>query len=163
MEPNELTASDAATIRSLLQECKPGEIVSYDAMTAAIGRDVHQRRHAIAKALRALMSEARVVFSAVRGVGYQRLDDAGIVATGADSLQRIRRTSRRGVKKLVCVDFENLSPEQRLSHNTRMTVLAMVGDATSGASVKRVEAAVKDANAALPAARAAVAAMGKMA
>lgn len=163
IEASELAAGDVVAIKSLLALAKPGEIITYSAMSKAIGRDVHERRHVIVGALKQLQRERRMVFAAVPMEGYKRLNDAEIVATGADVLSRIRRQGRRGARKLACADFDQLTPEQRLQHNTRMTVLVMVAEVTSSNAIARVESAVKDHNAALPAAKAAVAAMGSIA
>lgn len=158
--PSELSTSDAATLRSVLEAAAPGDTISYGAMSKAIGRDVLQHRGALYKALKQCMTDRRMVFSVVRDVGYKRLDDAEIVATGADGIKRLRRAGRRSAQKLACVQFDALAPELRTAHNARMTVFALVGEVTDSTSIKRVERAVSDANSALPAARAAVAALG---
>lgn len=163
IEASGLTASDVSQIKAMLGAAKPGDLISYAAMSRAIGRDIQERRHVIMAAMKQLQRERRMVFAAVPNEGYKRLNDGEIVATGADVLSRIRRQSRRGARKLACVNFEQLTPEQQLTQNTRMTVLVLVSEATSANAIARVEKAVKDHNAALPAAKAAVAAMGSMA
>lgn len=62
--------------------------------------------------------------------------------------------------KTAIATLESLTPEQRITHNARMTVYTMVAEATTSESVARVERAVQDSNSALPAARAAIAALG---
>lgn len=160
IEASALTTSEVNVIVELMAAAQPGTIISYDEITAAIGRDAVKRRHSIVKAMRHLQREKRVVFAAVNGVGYQRLDSAGIVDAAAGTIAHIRRTSKKGVRKLACVDYGDLDQDQKVAHNTRMTVLALVAESVSSSSVKRVEQKVVDSNAALPAAKAAIAAIG---
>lgn len=163
MQLSELSASDATAIKALLLQLKPGETCTYEAMSRAIGRDVRQRRHVLHKAMRHLQREHRMVFSTAQNVGVQRLDDSAIVAQAEGALTRVRRASRRASRKLSCANYDALTPEQKLQHNTRMTVLAMVSESTGAAAIKRVGQAVSASQSALPAAKAAIAAMGHIA
>lgn len=156
-------SADSKALIDVLSSARVGELVPYATLNRAIGRDVRQFRGAIHTALSVLEKEHQRVFSCVPTEGYKRLSDKEIIGTADGYTQKIRRAAKRSARKLACVKFDDLPPEQQLAHNARMTVMAMVSETTSRAAVKRVEAAVSDSNAALPAAKAAVAALSAIA
>lgn len=156
-------SADSKALIDVLSSARVGELVPYATLNRAIGRDVRQFRGAINTALSILEKEHQRVFSCVPTEGYKRLSDKEIIGTADGYTQKIRRAAKRSARKLACVKFDDLPPEQQLAHNARMTVMAMVSETTSLAAVKRVEAAVSDSNAALPAAKAAVAALSAIA
>lgn len=154
---------DVKTIHDLMADTKVGSVVTYDDITAAIGRDARHNRGAMHSAMRILKNSKRMVFGCVPKVGYKRLSDEEIIDSGDDCIARIRRLSRRGAKTLACVEFDALSPQDKLRHNAKMTVLALTQESTTHTAVKRIEQAVSDANAALPCAKAAIAALAGIA
>lgn len=153
---------DVSLLVKLLSSKQAGEVATYEELSAAIGRDVRERRSAMHSALRHIQNTDHAVFACVPNVGYKRLSDKEIVDTGTSYIQKSRRVAKRGAKSLACVKFDNLTPEQRLQHNAKMTVLAMVQESTSHHAVKRIESAVAGAQSAIAPARAALAAFSSL-
>lgn len=150
---------DAKTIYDLMRSIEVGKMVTYKQITDAIGRDARARRSAILAAIHAVCRDHRMVFECRPNDGYIRLSDEEIVGTGAAHIDAIRRKSRRGIQKLACANYADLPPEKKHDHNCRMTILALTLETTSADSVRRIEHAVKDSNAALPAGAAALMAL----
>lgn len=153
---------DVSLLVKLLSSKKVGETATYEELTATIGRDVRDRRSAVHSALRHIQNNDHAVFACIPNVGYKRLSDAEIIDSGTHYINKSRRVARRGAKSLACVKFDHLTPEQRLQHNAKMTVLAMVQESTSRHAVSRIESAVTSAQSAIAPARAALAAFSNL-
>jgi hypothetical protein len=132
---------DTQTIERLLWEIKVGETIAYATLSAAIGRDVqHHARHILRSACDRVLREKQMVFAAVVNVGMKRLDDLGIVSTGASTIRRIYNLSRRGQRTLAAVAaFDALPNDQKVRHNLTMGQLGMLTYATSGTTIKKLE------------------------
>lgn len=142
---------DTEKIAEALARAEVGETITYDAISAVIGRDVrNSARHNMAAARRKVLREERIVFDVVRGEGLRRLDDAGKVATGGSAIHRIRRAAGRADKVLISVEFANLSSEEQIRHNALRTIYNATKAMTRSAGVKRVHVAVSEAADSLP-------------
>jgi hypothetical protein len=79
-----------------LATCPIGEVITTNALSSAIGRDVRRVRHIIATARKVAERESGAVFVTLRGVGYQRLTPERASEVLAPTARRhIRRTARR--------------------------------------------------------------------
>ena len=154
---------DAKTIADLMINTPVGGVLTYEAMSAAIGRDVLGQRRSIQTAINFCISEHRAVFAVVTGVGYRRLNDSEAIATGESYIKRIRRAAARGIRRVACANYETLNDSDKIRHNVNTTLLAMISESTSRSSVQRIEKAVSDSSASIPAARAAIAALSAIA
>ncbi len=144
---------DTQEIARRLRLTTIGELVTYAELDKLINRS--SRRHGLFTARRELLNEC-IVFAAVANEGVRRLPDEEIVQTGRSVIRKVNRASKRGMRVLSTVNYDQLATPMQLLHNASMTVLALTA-ATSGAdSVRKIEAGVKDSSAALPAARAAL-------
>lgn len=147
---------DVKTLSELLLSAEIGEVVTYEKMTEAIGRNILNSRSTLSSAMRGVQNSHQFVFSCVPTVGYKRLTNSEIVGKGEQFIKHIKRTSKRGAKNLACVQYDELTQDDKTSHNTRMTIFAMVQDNVSTKTTKIIEKMVSDSNAALPSARAAM-------
>jgi hypothetical protein len=110
-------SADTKILESVLGELEIGQMATYGALSASIGRDV--RKFAIGAlntARRTLFREKQMVFDVEVGKGVKRLDDSQIVDSVEADRQRIRRRARRTIDKLACVEFEKLSEGQKRKH-----------------------------------------------
>lgn len=89
------TSPDTRALVDLLTATTVGGTVTYADMTAAIGRDIHARRHLIPRAITLAAKEAGAIFGSVRRVGYQRLAPTDAHILGAHARGRIRRSAKR--------------------------------------------------------------------
>jgi hypothetical protein len=86
---------EARALVDLFTAASVGAVVTYADMSAAIGRDIHARRHLIPRAMTLAAKEAGAIFGSVRGVGYQRLAATDAHMLGAHTRGRIRRSAKR--------------------------------------------------------------------
>lgn len=143
---------DTQTIERLLAVVAVGEMLSYDVMTEAIGRDVQNgARHILKSACLRLLRDQQMVFAPVWGQGIKRLDDIGIVGTGVSTLKRVHNLARRGARTLAAVqDFNALPNETKVKHNLMAAQLGMLSQITSGRLAKKLEAATSAASTPMP-------------
>ena len=133
-------SADTKVLRSVLEESKVGDVVTYAEMSKAIGRDVRAfAMGAINSARRILLNEQQYVFECIPKVGYKRLDDRSIVKSMERDRRHISKYSGRSLKKLECVAFDGLTKDEQKSHTVaaaQFGVLRMMSNATA---TKRIE------------------------
>ncbi len=97
------------------------------------------------------MHRDRLVFEAIHNVGYRRLTDEEIVKTqAAKGLSHIARTARKTARKVQCVDFSNLSNENRIQHNVQISMLGAVAQFTKPKAGNAIEGEVRRRGCELP-------------
>lgn len=123
---------DVSILLERLRSAKTGDVIPYSELSELIGADVQRNsRHILASARNRAKSE-RIYFGAVTRVGLQRLDDSAKVRTGAGLLKRVRRVTRSAAATLASVEnFAALSNEDKITHNTTMSVCGVLLQATS--------------------------------
>lgn len=150
-DPHFCMSADARLLYRRLREVAVGDSVSYAAMSVLTGRAIDGSSHALRSALRQLLSDDQMVFAAVRGEGFKRLSDAEIVANGGHDVDRLGRLSRRSIRKITAIaDFTALSPHQQIEHTARLSVMTLVGAATTDGAMRRIETAAQGRTVALP-------------
>lgn len=156
-------SADSKTLSSVLREAEVGATVTYAALSAAIGRNVQDvARGAMRRARSIVMREDRMVFAASVGVGLTRLADEQIVSLSDKARAHIRRTTRKTAKALTCVQYDAMSREQQTKHNTALSMLGVIGELATEKASKRLNDSVSAAGTEIPAAKAAIAALGWM-
>jgi hypothetical protein len=133
-------AMDTRIIFERLLKAKAGDIISYDELSTLVGRDVKDKdRYVLQSALRKALSH-NYVFGNIRKVGFKRLSDEEIVGTGANTISRTGRLSRRGIKKLASVrNFNELPQPAQVKHNAAMSILGMISHASRRKQVQAIE------------------------
>lgn len=145
---------DTKTIQDRLAKCAVGDTVSYEELTALVGRDVQQQaRGNLMSAMRRLVPDGKV-FATIRGEGVKRLSDVEIVGVGPATMNRMRRAANRARAKLAQVDdFEALPRDAKITHNLSMSVLGVLHHMTKASTVRQLEARIDQAQKALPLAK----------
>jgi hypothetical protein len=155
-KPFELTSIDTTTIYQRIITANVGEQISYDELTALIGRNVQgpARSNLQAARMRALRDN-NMVFSVVRTEGMKRLSDPEVVNTGEHVMGKIRRASRRGLKILTqgVADFNRLPNESKIKFNTFASVMGAITHATMGGTIQKLEKRVAEVHDKLPLAK----------
>lgn len=146
---------DASMLYDRLKKAAIGETVTYADLSAIIGRNVQgSARHLVYSAINKALREDHMVFEAVMGVGYRRLDDVEIVNCSDNAFVRVRRMARRQSAKLTSVsNFAALPNELKIKHNTNISMLGALTHLIRPASVKRLESHVMEAATVLPSAK----------
>lgn len=127
--------------------------VSYEAMSDILGRDVRNGAWAVLAGARRVLLREGIVFGTIRGVGIKCLTDEEIVGTGHAAIRKTRRATRRAINTLACADYDKLTNEARIKHNTYASLLGALNAVTKEPQVRKIEASVKSAQAKLPLAK----------
>ena len=117
-------------------------VVTWDLLTERTGLPRTALYSTIQTVLRRMVSDQGVVFENEANFGYRVVPDDGLAEVGQKSIERARRQQRTGVRKMDCADMSNLTPEQRVRHITRKTVLELGLAASRPKSIKSVEQSV---------------------
>lgn len=157
-------SADSKTLASVLREAGKDAIISYDALSRAVGRDVRSECASALQTARSLVQrENRMVFDSVRGVGLLRLADSAIVDLADKARDRVRKHAKRTAKKLICVDFDALTNDKKIKHNAALSMFGVMSELSTDRSMKRLLAQPGINTSQLPAAKAAIAALAAIA
>lgn len=148
----EVILTNVKKIYSLLELSKVGDIIEYEKITVLFKETKMNGkiRTYLTKARDRLVNEKGILFATINSVGLKRMDDSEIVNSSGKYIKRISRMAKKSVKKLSCSDYNILNNEDRIKHNTIMSLYGGITAATSIKSFKKVEAIVKDNNKSLP-------------
>lgn len=128
MQIAQTLAPETRALADLFIATEIGGVVTFAAMTAAIGQDIATRRHLMPSALSVAARESGAIFGSVRRVGYKRIapEDAHIL--GAHVRRRIRRSAKRaGDAMLSAITKANHVPEPAKARAyTEINSLALV-------------------------------------
>ena len=134
---------EARLLHMRLKEVKIGERISYEELKVVASADVRKgARSALRTARLIAQRDDQIVFECLKGEGLVRLDDKQIVATGDGALRRMGRLCRRSAKTMTCVNWGKLSNDDRIRHNTRLSMLGAVERMTRPAGIRKLEATV---------------------
>jgi hypothetical protein len=134
---------DGQRLAMAMREVPVDGVISYADLSALISRNVQREgRSALMSARRQLQRDERMIFDAVKNVGIKRLTDSLVVSTSQSALRHINRTSRKGMGRLVCVDYQNLTREEMVRHNTSLSLLSVFYEVTKVKSVRQIECVV---------------------
>lgn len=133
---------DVAKLYEHLSGCAIGEITPYEQLSQLLGYGIRGKPYILQQARRRLQDDLRYVFATITNVGVQRMTDVEIVNTGSRSVVQIRDRAHRAAKTLACVqDFDAMPNDQKLAHNTSLSILGALSMALGPECIKRVEAA----------------------
>lgn len=125
-----------------LSVLKQGDLIKYsDLATTAMG-DCSPggiKYHYLLSARRALLNQHNMLFRAIPNEGLERLVDAQIVARSIKKLTNITRRAKGEMRILTFCDFDKLTPEQRLTHNTNMSVLNVMKTVGQADKVNKIK------------------------
>jgi hypothetical protein len=133
-------SADTKVIESVLKEAKVGELVTYAAISKAIGRDVREHASgALNTARRALQKECNYVFAVEAGEGLRRLSDTQIVDSTVFDRAKMHRAANRSLKKLGTVDFKSLPEDSQKQHVIASAQLGVVALFSGKNASKKIE------------------------
>lgn len=122
-------SADTRLLADMLIACSIDEVVTYGAMTEALGRDILVYRYIVISAAKVAMREAGAVFVNERGVGYRRISAERATETvGPHARGRIRRTARRARGAIIAATngVNDLSPEAQRRASTEISNLGLL-------------------------------------
>jgi diketogulonate reductase-like aldo/keto reductase len=134
------TRETEAAIKAM-RKSKTGETITWLQLSEAIGSNAQDHRSSIQTARKELLKDG-IVFAAVKGVGYKRLDDTGIVDNESCVGQRIASTAKRSIRRLSIVRPEKLDPDSRVKYSVASAVAGAIAACASRPKRLMIEQAV---------------------
>lgn len=145
---------DSKLLYERLKKAGIGETVTYAELSGIVGRDVaNGGRGTMMTARRLCQAEHQMVFGTVRKVGLKRLSDQEIVDTGEAVTKHIRKTARRGARRIACANYQALANDAKVRHNAQISLLGAIVALSKPSSIKRLEKSVAKEHEQLPVAK----------
>lgn len=142
-KPMFVRSNDARVIEDLLATTKVGDLITYESLDKALGRDCREFcRGALQGARRRLLRERGFVFDVLMDVGLKRLADGEVVQAASRDGLKIRKASRRASEKLATVDRNAISDKERLSLDIQQARFAVLEMVASPKGAKAIESQV---------------------
>jgi len=137
-------SADTKVIESVLIEAKVGQLVTYEKLSEAIGRDVREyARGSLQTARSTLLKDNQIVFAVENKVGLKRLDDSQIIASTESDRLHIQRTGKKVLNKLSTVKFEGLTESEKKQHIVASAQVGAIVMFSQKSSQKKIESKVQ--------------------
>lgn len=153
-------SSDTQALVRLLSSATVGQLITWKALSEMLGHRADPGGPGYPSTLSArkvLERDYQIAFEAEPTLGLRRLENVEIVQSGDRFISRARRAVKRGILRLTCVDFAKLPRARQVEHNAKVSAMSAIAELGSQKAISRIERSIADSNAALPAAKAAVA------
>lgn len=139
-------ARDAHVLAGRMRRLAIGETVPYSELDGLVSRDLRDRhnRHILDKARRECEADG-IVLVPVFGVGMKRVDAADVVAIGTQTVNRVRRLSKRSIRKMT--QAIGTTPMDKEATNKVFAHVALLGAISAASQTKKVEAIQAKGNA----------------
>jgi alkylated DNA nucleotide flippase Atl1 len=131
-----------------IKKMAQGDLITYGELAELIGQDAQREaRHILLSARRICQREYQVVTDAKRNIGIRRLTDVELTSSGLKIFSGLRRAAKRGIDRVTAVaDFDTLPDEEKVRHNSIVSVLAVVRHMSRPKSLDRIAGAVNTEN-----------------
>jgi hypothetical protein len=129
-----------------------GDFVSYSDLNELVGRNVQKEGRGYLNTAR-LMCERDddKAFGVVLNEGLKCLNSKEIINTAEFSIGHIKRTSRKSLKKVRCInDLEQLPNDEKIRLNTYASILGVMATMAKGSNIRKIEARVQETQEQLP-------------
>lgn len=144
---------DTRAVYDRLNRVAIGDDATFKELSDILGRTVDGGSPHIQSALRRLEADG-IIFGNIRGVGYQRLNDVGIVNTVEHERLGLRRKARKIVHRLTSIgDFEALPNDLKIKHNAAVSGFGAIAAMLAPNKMQLLEQSVEKAQAKLPLAK----------
>lgn len=146
MKPTFTISIDTRRVFDRLMLAEVGAEITYNELTGLTGVNVQKRGRSYLDSARAMAQKQNVVFGVLHNFGLVRLSDTEIVQTGASTVTKIRRTARRGARRIVAVkDFDAMPNDSKLAHNSYASMLGAIAQFSNDGTLKTIQGRVSDA------------------
>lgn len=122
------------------------EIVTWDELTAALGENIHDHNSKLLTARKIVLREFERDFITIRNVGIKPATPEEALSHAQDERRGVSKKAKRAMEILYhgC-KYDELPKEKQASHNTEMSVLAMLSHAAQERTVKKIASKVESA------------------
>lgn len=135
-------AVETQELERILLNLQPGEFISYEQLSEIVNMPVDGQGKGYArlkKARERLEKHDQIVIDCVPGKGVQRRDDEGIVMGVDKRLQGIRNDAAKGIRRVGCAEFNNLSLQMQTSFLAKISMLETLNHFARPSSQKKLE------------------------
>ena len=138
----ERSAQTILLMDALRKLANPGDFVPYASLSAVCGRNVQKEgRCYLASAVRALLHEEGLLYVTVYAQGIKRGGAGVALDCGRQSVAKIHREGRRGIKKMGSADLSKLDNEGRVAFNAVGAALGALSLVSQSRSVEKLRLA----------------------
>lgn len=136
------TSVDARLLYGRLKEMTEGDVVSWQDLNDTIGgREVRGAAKGYLDTARRMALRDNMVFDAIKGVGLKRMKNEEVAVTvGPATMGKIHRATRRGMKKLGTVRYDDLKRDEQNQYNTGISLMSTLHVLSSATAARRVSA-----------------------
>ena len=135
---------DAQALHRRLANSTPGEIITYEELSAIIRKDVQNKhRSLLDTARRKAQRDESFEFAPVRGIGLKRLENGEIADVASERIRRASRGIRKGLKMLNSVKYDDLTSDQKVKFNTTSACMGMMEAVGKTSTINRIEQATR--------------------
>jgi hypothetical protein len=129
-----------------------GDFVSYSDLNELVGRNVQKEGRGYLKTARSICErDDNKAFGVVLNEGLKCLNSKEIINTAEFSIGHIKRTSRKSLKKVRCInDLEQLPNDEKIRLNTYASILGVMATMAKGSNIRKIEARVQETQEQLP-------------
>lgn len=118
--------------------------VTYETMKEAIGMSVQEApgHGYLATAIKHLLNEKNWVFEVIRKVGVRRAKPEEVVDNSGAAIRRQKRLANRAIRKMTALsptEYESLPSAKQVLHNTRLSILGVVAEFSSGKAERKIQ------------------------
>lgn len=125
--PNFERSAAVDALVEMMLGCEVGSVVSWAQMKLVTNRDITgDERHLVSSARRIVITQHRIAFGTIRGVGLQRLKPGEHALEGRRRVKLIGKAARRGKKVMQSADIAQLTKDQVLTHSAVSGVLQAI-------------------------------------
>lgn len=126
-----------------------GEVLTYEDIEKIIGQSVKPGTKGYSRVLKARQVCVRdhgLVIDSEPKVGVKRLTPSETIGAGQRSIVKANREAKRGIKTIVTVDYNALSNDDRIRHNTVASHLGVLQEITSNKSQAKLHGVMSTAH-----------------
>lgn len=117
-----------------------GEMFTFAALSKHIGRPIDGGDAVLQRAMKRLEQQNGICFANIRGVGYRRQTDNGLVQETTRNRTLLQRRAKRYGRRLTKVEnFEALSNEEKLTHQAHLSLFGAISSMASKKGVERIQ------------------------
>ena len=136
-------SADTKILESVLSEAKVGDLIRYETLSKAIGRDVRVfALPSLRSARQGLLKTKKMVFGVEIGIGYRRLNDSEIVDSTESDRRRMKRAANRSIRKLSAVNFDELPDEKKKQHTVAAAQIGAIAMFSASSTTKKIASQV---------------------
>lgn len=141
-KPQFAASFETRQIFNRLVKMEKGDSVTYTELSTLTGRVIDGSSSHLQSVRRMLLNQHGMVFDCMPGHGVKRLNDTEMVGASTRDMESVRRKSKRAATKLLAVEFDGLSDDDKRTHNARVGMFRTITAFSKPAIESRITAQI---------------------